>query len=90
MLLCDSKPNSWYRFSWEVPLVAPVMARDALCCVELTYLTTERFILWLIINHITIAEMGPYKRTVEKRGRMLLSSQIITILLLALFIFSLI
>ena len=35
MFLCDSKPNSWYRFSWEVPLVAPVMARDALCCVEL-------------------------------------------------------
>ena len=30
LLLGDSKPNSWYSFSWEIPLTAPVMARDAL------------------------------------------------------------
>ena len=30
LALSDSKPNSWYSFSWEVPLIAPVIARDAL------------------------------------------------------------
>ena len=26
----DSKPNSWYNFSLEVPLIAPVVAKAAL------------------------------------------------------------
>ena len=57
-------------------------------------ITTERFILWQTINHITIVVMGSYKRTVDfnkaERWRMLLSLQITPILLLALCVFSLI
>ena len=39
LLLNDSKPNSLYRFSCEVPLIVPFMARDAL------YLTVSIFVL---------------------------------------------
>ena len=46
LALSDSKPNSWYSFSWEVPLIAPVIARDALYRTLSILLLPHSFSTW--------------------------------------------
>ena len=61
LVLSDSKYDSWYSFSREVVLIV-VLKRVVLNSLNLT---TDWFIFCLIIYHITIVEIGPYKRTVS-------------------------
>ena len=50
LILSDSKPNSWYSFSWEVTLIAPAMARDALYWTLSILLLTDSFSAWSYIT----------------------------------------
>ena len=67
------KPNSLYSLLWDIPLMAPVIARAALYCstcncdgtcncegsiaLNSFNFLSETFIIWFVIDYITIMQM---------------------------------
>ena len=46
----DSSPNSWYNFSFEVPLIAPVITNAVLYWTDLILSDKQELLVWSLIT----------------------------------------
>ena len=62
--LKDSNPISFYKLSPDIPLIAAVIARGS-TILNTFNLLIETFIIWLIIDQITVIIVRPNKEFIN-------------------------